>query len=239
MAKDESKKLIITISTIIIIIILGAGMWKYSSPIANREKLDVSGSGKVVKAPDQAILYIYAETRGETVVKSQFDNSEIINRVITSLKNNGIDEAEIETYSYSVTPEYFYPENEEPRIIGYKTVQGLKVKTTDLAKVGSLLEISAQAGANRFDNIDFTLTDAKLEEAKNEAITIAANNAAKKAQTLAKSNGVNLKKPLSIIASTSDITPYRYDIAKGETSGVAIPSRSIEVTASIQITYEI
>ena len=60
----------------------------------------------------------------------------------------GISSDKIQTDHLTIYPEYYYPNDKEPTLLGYKTVYGLKVITSNIDQVGTILDSSIKAGAN-------------------------------------------------------------------------------------------
>ena len=123
------------------------------------DQLQVNGTALIKETPDQATIYVYIETRKNTALLSQEEASKILAQVIQALKKEGIPSDKIQTDTFTIYPEYYYPNAKEPTLLGYKTVYGLTVITPNIDQVGVIVDSSIKAGANRINNIEFGLSD--------------------------------------------------------------------------------
>ena len=60
---------------------------------------------------------------------------------------------EVKTASYSLNPNYRYPQGGKPEITGYTATNILRIKTGNLAGVGKLIDVSMQSGANAINRL--------------------------------------------------------------------------------------
>lgn len=103
----------------------------FSRSVAPSRSFSVNAEGEAVAVPDVAELSFGVLTEGgKNLGDLQKDNTEKTNRVISLLKKNGIDEKDIKTREYAITPRYQYfscPSREKgdtvacppPEIAGY------------------------------------------------------------------------------------------------------------------------
>lgn len=168
----------------------------------------VTGEGKVTAVPDVAMFGASVITQGgNDIATIQKTNTDKMNAIIAFLKKNGVDEEDIKTTNYNLTPRYQgYRCEPSPfggavacppaSIVGYEINQSLEVKVRDFAKAGEILAGVVEAGANSVSQISFTIDDpAKLEaEARAEAV----KQAREKADIIAKAGGFRVGDLLSI-----------------------------------------
>jgi len=227
------------VSIIAIILALGlvSTIWKDGN---EARTLTADGTAETAVAPDEAVLYIYVETKTDSALESQRQNSEITDIVISSLSNAGIADGDIETNTYRVFPEYSYFDGRERTLTGYTTSHGLKVTTIDIDKVGLFVDAASQAGANRFDNIQFKLSDGKLEDAKLALLADASKNARTKAQAMADAVGVKLGKIKSVTESMPGFFPVYAETVVAELSPrTPIQPSKVELEVTVTLVYEI
>jgi len=161
-----------------------------------RNAISVTGEGRVYADPDMAQIVIGVESRAPTAREAASKNSGDMSEVMAVLKEMGIAEEDIQTVDYSIRAEMYYPEGEEPRVIGYVVTNAVQVKARDLGLVGDLLDKVTEAGANNIYGITFTVEDPRpfQEQAREMAVT----DARKKAQQLAELADIRLGDLLSI-----------------------------------------
>ncbi len=147
--------------------------------------ITVQGTGKVSAKPDRVIINLGVETREETASAAQQTNAVKMQRIIASLKKQGVKESNITTTSLSLRPVYEHPEpkTSERRIVGYEATNMVSVKTSQLDAVGNLIDQAVAAGANRVNNIEFTFEDDS--QLRDEAIKKAVADARHKAELMA------------------------------------------------------
>ena len=77
--------------------------------------------------------------------------------VVRALKVAAGTGAEVKTSGYSLQPMRVYRENQPPTITGYEARNSVTVTLSDLTKLGTVIDATAQAGANDVSGIAFTL----------------------------------------------------------------------------------
>jgi len=208
-------------------------------PQGQYDQLQVTGTAVLKEAPDQATIYVYIETRRDTALLSQQEASSILAKVIQALEKEGIPSDKIQTDTFSIYPEYYYPVDKEPTLLGYKAVYGLKVITTDIGKTGNVIDASIKAGANRISNIEFGLSEAKMEEAKVKVIKEAVKVAQVKANAMAEAGKFRLGK-ISYMNESSYYVPYTRSLdAMMKESSTVVPPEDVQISATVSVIYKI
>jgi hypothetical protein len=179
------------------------------------------------------------------------ENSEKMNAIIEALKEEGIEEKDLKTTVFRIYPryewygddEYYYKEGQRV-LVGYEITQTLEVKIRDMERIGEIIKIATDQGANQAGNISFTLDneDAAKDEARSKAI----EKAESKAQALADQLGVRL---VRITNFTESIAPvYRAadygwtespDSSAGLGGAPSVETGESKISVSVQINYEI
>jgi hypothetical protein len=165
-------------------------------------ELAVVGEGKVEVTPDTAYVDagITVDNRG-TVEEVQKTVNTINDKIISSLRELGIEKADIKTSNYSVYPNYKY-ENNINTISGYNGNATVEVKVRNTQMVSQVIETVTTAGANQIQGVRFSIDKPEIyrEEARNKAIA----NAKEQAEKIAKDLGLKLGKIVNIIESSPD-----------------------------------
>ncbi|MBI4128362.1 MAG: SIMPL domain-containing protein [Parcubacteria group bacterium] len=212
--------------------------------VKERNTIEVSGEGKVTAIPDIAQIQLSVVSQAKTVAQATKDNTQKMNTIVAFLKEGDIDEKDIKTTNYSVSPQYDYSEfRTQPTITGYQVDQTVTVKVRKLDAVGDVIDGATSRGANQVGGLNFTIDEPKkLEaEARKEAIA----NARAQAQVIARELGASLGRVVSFSESSGGFPPPIYfarDLA--EVGGVGGGAPSIqpgenEVVVNVSVTYEI
>ena len=202
--------------------------------------IQVTGTGSAFGSPDIAMISIGVVAEDEEVGKAREEAANVMDRILTSIKGNGVAEKDIQTQSFSIYPIYDYKTNEQV-LKGYRVNNYVSVKIRDIDSSSKVIDDAVTAGGNsiRVNSISFTIDD--KTELQSEARANAMNDASAKAQTLADLGGVELGEPVSISETTSSNGyDYRYEVAE-DASGGATPIKGgqIEVRVVVNVIYDI
>ena len=225
----------------------------YSRSVVPERVFTVSAEGKVVAIPDVANLNIGVLTEGgKNLAELQKQNTEKANKIISFLKEEGIEAKDIKTEYYNISPRYSsvscppvilqtFPEIVRPcpppEIIGYTISQNLSVKVRNLEKAGDILGGAVSRGANNVSGPNFTIDDpVKLQ---NEAREKAIKQAREKAKLMAKAGGFRVGRLVSIQEGFSGIPIYSLEAKGGAAPAPSIEPGSQEIQVSVTLTYEI
>ena len=209
----------------------------------------VNGTGMVYATPDIAILRLGVESQETTVAEARNNAAEAMEMVIQALKDQGIDEEDIQTQYFSIQAVSRWDKvleegGEQEVVIGYRVTNTVTAKIRDVEKAGEIIDVAAVAGGDliRVDNISFTVEDPSqyYEQAREEAIQYAEA----KAKQLAELAGVKLGKPTYISESSYMPSPNyisRDAMAAESAPGVStvISPGELEITTNVQMAYAI
>ena len=219
------------------ILALGTG-----AALAEGTKLTVSGSGTVLVESDLAVVTVGVREASTDVLVAQSTVNEKIAAIKQALLDAGAKESEINTDSINIYANYDYSDNTEV-IVGYTANNTLSVRTTDIDNVGALIDAAFAAGANTLDSVQFTVQDDT--EAQEQALTMAVQDAQRKANVLAAAAGMQI----SSIESISESAVYTYDsmrnFAAPEASaadsgaGTLVQAALVSVDASVTMEFEL
>lgn len=225
----------------------------------NNYQITVSGQGKVYAKPDVAIVSLGVTTQAVTVADVTKSNTEKMNAVINAIKALNIDEKDIQTTNYNLTPVYedfvvptaistgtpvMYPIRTGTNLKGYKLEQDIQVKVRDFSIIGDVLSQASASGANLIGDLQFTIDNPEQfrEEARAKAIIKAKENA----KNLARESGVNLGKIINVYENY--IYPMAYSanskLAMGGGATDSAPAPIIqpgqqEIDVTINLTYQV
>jgi uncharacterized protein YggE len=213
---------------------------------SQQEGIWVSGSGKVSATPDIAILQLGIEAQETSVAQAQSKAAGAMDAVMTTLKDNGVAEKDIQTQYFNIHRVTRWDENKgQEVVIGYRVTNIVTAKIRTMDEVGAIVDDVAVAGGDltRIDSVAFSIEDPSgyQEEAREKAIA----DAQAKAGQLAGQAGVKLGSPTYISESSylpSPIYPARsFGVAEAMPAPMptSISPGEMEVTVSVQISYAI
>jgi uncharacterized protein YggE len=226
-----------------------SGLFEAGAPATNT--ITVDGMGKAAAIPDIATISFSVTGEGKTASQAQDEATKKNNVALALLKEKGVEDKDMKTTSYSVSPKYSYPQPcyaapcayDEQRVIGYTVTQSTEVKVRDLGIAGDLLSALGDAGISQLYGPNFQVEneDTVRAEARKEAI----DEARAKAQVLARDLGVRLVRVVNFSENAGGYPmPYfRADMAMGGAmEAKAAPELAAgenEITSQVYITYEI
>ncbi len=236
------KKVFILLSTNLLMLLTLGAVQAVAQDSTDKlpPSIRTSGEAVVTAKPDRANIDIGVVTQADTSQAAVAQNAQKLKATLARLRQLLGSSADIKTISYNVSPTYRYPkEGGEPTITGYTAQNIVRITLDDLTKVGNVIDTATQSGANRVQNLQFTLKDEATVQA--QALRLAAVQARSKAQTLATALGLQIRRVLSVVESGSPIIPVR-DVAYArvaEASQTPIEPGTIEVRASVSYTVEV
>jgi hypothetical protein len=245
---DLSKRLFI-IATVLIVGIAGAYVAGVvldvlNLPVFQPREITISGEGKVFAAPDVAVITLGVTNEcgdSETIPVMIGKNAETMNKILKDIKDLGIEEKDIKTTQYSLTPRYEYNERTGERVFkGYTMEQDVQVKIRDFKKIGSVLSAGTNNGATLVGNLYFSIDEPEKvrQEARGEAIA----QAKTKAESIAKASGLKLGKVLNV--NESYYPYYGGGVTMEKSAAEIAPAPEIqpgqqEVSITVYITYRL
>ncbi len=212
----------------------------------------VSGSGQATLAPDVARVSFTVENTATAVSDAQAATTKQANAALSFVQAQGIAGKDVKTLSYSISPQYAYPNpctsgtlcpayTGTPKLTGYQVAETIQVTVHNLSAVGALLNGLGKLSVQNVQGPAFALSDptAGYDAARADAIAKAKAQAA----LLAKQLGVSLGKIVNFSESSGTPYPMAYDMRSANAQSAAttpnVPVGVNTYTASVSITYEI
>lgn len=197
----------------------------------------VTGQGSVTSRPDRAEIDLGVVTRADTSEQAAAENARVVRNVFGALRGVLGPNAEIETISYTLSPDYQYPPQGQPRITGYTATNVVRVTQDELSRLGPVIDAATRAGANQIQRIRFTLKDEAA--AKAGALRMAALDARAKASSLARALGLQIVRTRSVEETGPMPRPmYELAMARAEAPTTPIIPGTIETTAMVTLTVD-
>src|SRR3546814_19773270 len=126
--------------------------------------LNISAHGEVQAAPDMVSIDLGVRTEAPTAAEAMQANAARMNKVMAALKAAGIAAKDIQTSGLNLNAQYVYEQNQPPKLTGYQASNRVTVTVHDLARLGSAVDATVNAGANQVHGIAFELSDQTAEE---------------------------------------------------------------------------
>lgn len=241
---------------LVLVVYLVVRIFNYADPRPPFENtITLTGEGEVVVVPDVATFNYTVREASETVATAQQMATEKANKVLSLLKENGIEDKDIKTLSYNIFPKYEWQsevclEGQFCRggnnvIVGHEVSQTVQVKVKDTAKAGELLGMIGDQEVQNVSGLTFSVGDE--ESLKKEARQLAIEDAKSKASALAAQLGIRLQDIVSFSEESGPYYPEPYGLGGFEArmmsadSAVApeISTGENTVTSIVYITFEI
>ncbi|HRY60119.1 MAG TPA: SIMPL domain-containing protein [Patescibacteria group bacterium] len=245
---DLSNRLYVLVLIVLIEIIVGCAIAIYIGFMgANNMQprtITVSGEGKSYVAPDVAVAQLGLISEGVKSEEVVSANNDKMNNIIKELKALGIDEKDIQTSSYNLSPKYNYTDNKGSFIDGYTLTQNVTLKIRDFTKISQAIQKATSLGANSVSQLTFSVDNP--DKAKNEAMKSAIEKAKTKANDMASSSGLKLGKLINVYEGSGVSSPVPMyataDKATGMGGGSAVSAPDIqtgqqEITVTMNLTY--
>jgi len=210
---------------------------------APERTLSITGTGTVHVVPDIVSLSLAVQTQDGDGARALAENNRRAQRLLAAVRNAGVADADMGTTFFAVTPQPQYDPmtgNPTGEVI-YIVDNTITVTLRDVSRLGELLQVAVDAGANNIQGVSFSVDDpsAAEDQAREQAMT----DARARAEMLATAAGATLGAPISI--STSVYLPYvlggyRVEAAMGiGGGGVPTTAGTMDVQVQVFVAYEL
>lgn len=210
----------------------------YAQETKQIPQINVSGEGKIKVVPDQAMLTVTVETKGNNAKEVKKINDEQIESVLKLLKKMNLPATDYKTQRVSLNPQYDYEKKKNT----YNAQQTIEILLKDLSKYDELMEGIVANGINRIDNVVFQ--SSKLAQYQSEARKMAMKEAKLKAEDYVAVLGQKVGRALTITDNTQTYYPQPVfaTMRKMEMSDSAAPRETlatgeITITANVSVNF--
>jgi uncharacterized protein YggE len=191
------------------------------------------GSATVPVKPDKAQIQFAVVTTASTAQDATSQNANIVTAVLSALGTVLGPNPNIQTLSYSLNPNYNYPQNGQPVLTGYTASNTVQVTLTDLSLIGKVIDTGVQAGANRVQGLQFGLQDDQPSRA--QALKMATAQAKANADAMASGIGQHTGAAIAIQeGATSTPTPVLL-AAAAPSATTPVETGVVNVQASVTL----
>jgi uncharacterized protein YggE len=211
-----------------------------AQPVARASEINLSASVTVQRAPDFANLRLAITHAASKAADAARPNAAAARSVIAALTAAGVPAESVVTAGYSVGPQYA---PDRRRVVGYAARTVLLVRSTDIERLGELIDEALSAGATEIEGITFSLR--RIDDARHEALTNAVTQLRQDADVMAAAAGghVGALLRLNMLASHLEqpANDRRLNLAAGQIDAGAVPPINpgeIAVTVAVTAQFE-
>jgi len=197
-----------------------------------RHSITVTGQGSVRTVPDRAQLSLGVSTDAKTAAGALRANGAEVAKVIAAVKGQGIAAGDIQTEQVSLSIRYG---DSGDAIVGYTATNSVSVVVRTLAKVGAVIDVAVDAGANQVSGPNLVRSDQNALYRR--AMRAAIGNARAKAQAIAKAAGLKLRR-ITDVTESGGPAPLPVDAKTAAPSvGTLIEPGTQLVQATLTVTF--
>ncbi len=222
----------------------------YHAGLDETRSIEVQGEGEVEIVPDVVEASFSVRTEGDTEEEALDENNERTEGVLEYLKEEGVEEENLQTAGFDVGPLYREIETEdrerEREVYAYeaRNVVEAEFEEMEMDEIGRLVDGAVRAGANEVRGLNFKVSDE--EEYEKEARDEAIKDAREKAERVASSLDVSLGRVLDFSEERGFYrAPVMEDVAQEaademeEEGEVPLEPGEDEITSQVRVEYEI
>jgi uncharacterized protein len=202
-------------------------------------RLDINATGEVTRVPDIAVITAGVVTRSPSATGAIQDAAGRMEKVLAALKRAGVGDRDIQTSNVSLNPEYRYPENQSPQLVGYTASNQLTIRFRDIRSSGKILDALVGEGANQINGPSLAIDkpEAALEEARANAVQIGRA----RAESYARSLGLRVVRVVSVSESGGYAVPPPPVpmMARAEMASTNIEPGEQKLQVSLAMTFEL
>lgn len=154
----------------------------------SREKvISVTGTATTSVDPDLLVITFGVENQEKSAKDALSANSKSMTAIVNAIQSIGISEDEISTSRISIYPIYdSYRDTATDKytqeLVGYRVTNTITVETNQMDKAADIIDGAVSSGANRVENVSFTLSPQKQLQVKDDLLAEAVINAKTKAE---------------------------------------------------------
>jgi hypothetical protein len=241
MQRDRLAMLIIAVS-VLALTLVGVAVVSPIGANAPSEGADrtiaVNAVGDADAAPDRAIVRVAATATGDDPAAVRDELATDADALRSALEEAGIAEENYETSTYRIDEEPRRPDVER-QTPTYRGVHAFEVTLDDPDRTGAVVDAAADSDAE-INDIEFTLSEERRTELREEAIGDAMGDARSQADTIADNGDLSVTGVHRVDATQRRFSPLRYDAVAEDGGGAAqtaIETGSVSVEYEVTVTY--
>ncbi len=211
------------------------------APVSPEEPgfIEVQGSATVTVPSDMARVTFAVETRSVTAADAAAENADLMDAVLRNLRAGGFSELRLETFGYTLRPEYSFSDERARTIEAYTALNNVQATVGAVDQVGGVIDAAIAAGANRISSISFDAED--TSEARARALAEAVENARAEARVIAEALGHALGPALEVRGGAERPSPrpvtYEAMMMRSDAAPTPIEAGERTVTANVTVRF--
>lgn len=206
---------------------------------AEQPLLETVGVSQIQAEPDLAEVTVAVVAKGDNAssAKKQADNA--VSAFIERLLASGVVKEDISSANLNLTPQYRYPKEQEPELIGYRASRNVTLSLS-LPELNSVLDKALEEGMNNVRQI--SLKSSKEKQLRLQARDAAIADAKQKAKALAKGFDTKLDGVWSIrYFEQTPVTTLRFNVAemKQAARDQSYQYGSVKFSDRVEVSYKL
>jgi uncharacterized protein YggE len=174
-----------------------------SLPSLGATQLDVTGTGMVSIAPDEATITAQVSLVERDAGKAQSLASNEVDAMLLAIESFSLKPDSLNASELSLLPEYRWDRaTDQQQFMGFRVTRTISFTITEIDQLGAALSALANAGATLISSP--VMGSSNAQDAKDEALAQAVGDAQKKLTLLANAASMSL----SSITQISEVAPY-------------------------------
>ena len=198
--------------------------------------VSTTGVAIVRSAPDEALVTLGVHTDAPSADEAMDENARAMAAVIRALLDAGLREDQLATATLNLWPRWGDSGQE---VIGFTAENQLTVTVGDLDRVGTIIDLAVDAGANLTSGISFRMSQGN--PAADRALTEAVADARRKAELLAGAAGAALGEVVTITELSSGVPPpiYYAEAVAADAVATQVLPPTLESQVSVSVTWSL
>ncbi|NEO26114.1 MAG: SIMPL domain-containing protein [Kamptonema sp. SIO4C4] len=195
-----------------LVLALALLVWLFPWPVAAQEQLlrtlTVTGQGTKKIPTTLTSVRLGVEVQGDNAQTVQQEVARRSSAVVELLQARNVDQ--LQTTGIQLRPNYRYTDGEQ-QLQGYVGTNTVSFRLPT-ENAGTIMDAAVQAGATRIDGIEFTATDAAIEQAQQTALRQATQDAREQANVVLESLNLSPQEIVNISINNANAPrplPYR------------------------------
>lgn len=177
-----------------------------SQSMALQSHIAVQGQCLRSIKPDRGSVSFYAESLNDEAGKALKDATALFQKARTAVKDLQLKNVELQTIEQSVNERRVWEDNKNV-FKGYNARLGLKVRTTEIKRLGEVIAKVSQVGVKNMGSLMMEVSPMKLKTEQEACLEEAIKNAKSKAQKMARAAGAKVGSVISIREEIQNSNP--------------------------------